>query len=61
MNECYQCKYRRNVPGDCHSSCINPDPKMTGMEHGIKMGWFFYPVNFDPTWKTKDCSNFESK
>ena len=60
--ECYQCKHRGNVPGDVyHSSCVNPDPNMTGHKHGIKMGWFFYPINYDPTWKTKDCANFESK
>lgn len=23
-NKCYSCKYRRNVPGDCHSSCEHP-------------------------------------
>lgn len=21
---CYNCKYRRNVPGDAHSSCVHP-------------------------------------
>jgi len=21
---CYDCKYRRNVPGDAHSSCVHP-------------------------------------
>jgi hypothetical protein len=21
---CYECKYRGNVPGDCHSSCHHP-------------------------------------
>ena len=59
INECYQCKYRRDIPGDCHSACVNPDPEMTANPHGIKMGWFFYPLNFDPVWKTKLCNNFE--
>jgi hypothetical protein len=59
MNECYQCKHRRNVPGDMHISCVKPDPDMTGREHGIRNNWFLYPVCFDPTWKTKDCVNFE--
>lgn len=22
--DCYQCKYRRDLPGDCHSSCAHP-------------------------------------
>lgn len=24
MNECYKCKYRGTVPGDCHSCCKHP-------------------------------------
>lgn len=24
MPDCYQCKYRQNIPGDCHSSCNAP-------------------------------------
>ena len=60
-NDCYKCKHRRNVPGDAHIRCVNPDTKMTGDPHGIKMGWFFYPLVFDPTWMTKQCDNFEEK
>jgi len=60
-NECHLCKNKRNVPGDCHIKCIKPDKKMTGNEHGIREGWFLYPFNFDPTWKTKMCNNFESE
>ena len=58
--ECYDCKHRRSIPGDAHSNCSKPDRNMTGNPHGIKNGWFFYPFNFDPVWKTKLCSNFES-
>ena len=61
MNECYSCKHKRNVPGDCHVECAKPDPRMTGNPHGMANGWFIYPLLFDPTWKTKDCSNFEEK
>jgi len=60
MSECYGCAHRRRIPGDAHTRCSNPDPEMTGEEHGIKNGWFAYPVNFDPTWKTKLCSNHEA-
>jgi hypothetical protein len=59
MNECYSCVHRRNVPGDCHIACALPDPHMTGNAHGIERGWFFYPLLFDPTWKTKLCANWE--
>jgi len=61
INECYSCKYRRSIPGDAHSQCINPDPKMTGREGGIRNGWFYYPINFDPVWKQKECNNYETK
>ena len=59
--ECYSCKHKRNVPGNAHILCANPDPEMTGDPHGIKNGWFIYPILFDPCWKTKMCSNFEEK
>ena len=61
MDECYACEHRRDVPGDCHIQCVNPDPAMTGNEHGIRRGWFYYPLLFDPVWKTKDCANFSAK
>lgn len=60
-NECYSCKHKRTIPGDAHLKCVNPDPKMTGNKYGIAGGWFMYPLNFDPTWKAKDCSNYETK
>ena len=31
-----------------------------GNEHGIKSGWFMWPVNFDPVW-LENCDGFESK
>lgn len=61
MEECYSCEHRRTIPGDAHTLCSNPDPEMTGDEHGIKSGWFAYPYNFDPVWKTKLCSNYEPR
>lgn len=57
--ECGQCRHRRNIPGDEHIACANPDPDMTGHPHGIGRGWFLYPLNFDPAWKTKRCANFQ--
>ena len=58
---CYNCQNKRNVPGDAHISCVNPDRAMTGHQHGIDKGWFMYPLNFDPTWMTKECNNFKEK
>jgi len=61
MNECYSCEHKRSIPGDCHIQCANPDRNMKGNTHGIANGWFMYPFNFDPTWKTKDCANYQEK
>lgn len=76
--DCYQCLYRRNIPGDTHSACAHPDAMRTiavavsgvslggnllyvsGAQHGVKMGWFFWPFNFDPIWLEK-CSGFKNK
>ena len=57
-NECYSCRERREVPGDAHIRCARPDPEMTGNQHGIDHGWFYYPLLFDPVWKTKLCDNY---
>ena len=75
--DCYKCKYRRDLSGDCHSQCgvfgtgslqmvafamyVNCDEKgVVGDPHGIKNGWFNWPLNFDPTWLEK-CSYYEPK
>lgn len=59
--ECWDCEYKEEVPGNAHIQCRKPDSEMTGDPHGIRMGWFFYPLLFDPIWKTKSCSNFKVK
>lgn len=58
--ECYTCVHRRSIPGDAHSFCSKPDLEMKGNPHGIKSGWFFYPINFDPVWKEKLCNNYKT-
>jgi len=59
--KCYQCKHKRNVPGDAHISCSKSDPQVRGDSHGIKNGWFIYPFVFDPIWMIVECQNFEAK
>lgn len=59
-NECYHCKHKREVPGNAHISCNNPDKNMRGYEHGIRNGWFMYPLLFDPVWKLDFCSNYSN-
>lgn len=31
-----------------------------GNPHGIRKGWFMWPVNFDPVW-LESCDGFEQK
>ena len=59
--ECNHCKNKRTLAGETHIACAKADPEMVGHEHGIKMGWFSYPFNFDPVWKAKRCNKFEEK
>ncbi len=59
MNECWSCEHKRTVPGNAHISCVKPDAGMKGNPHGIRNGWFIYPMLFDPTWKEKTCVNFK--
>jgi hypothetical protein len=86
---CYECKFRGEVPGSAHSCCKHPgsgndgDPfiklmaifagvgrhapignhegirklNIRGNPHGIRMGWFNWPYNFDPTW-LENCDGF---
>lgn len=54
---CYECINAREVPGNAHILCAKPCA-MTGDPHGIRKGWFMYPLLFDPTWRTSECPNF---
>lgn len=58
--DCYECKFRRNFPGDAHSSCANVHATVAGDPHGIENGWFFWPFNFDPVWLIS-CDSFTQK
>jgi len=57
---CVTCAHKRSVPGNAHIQCARPDPGMRGDPHGVRNGWFFYPLVFDPVWRTRECGNFES-
>lgn len=57
---CYECKYRGELVGDAHSACHNLIANVKANPHGVKNGWFFHPVNFDPTWLEK-CDGFKQK
>lgn len=65
-NECYFCKHRGTVFGSVHSSCKrkfienNLKPPQ-GDSYGKRMGWYYFPINFDPVWKTEKCEGYEQK
>ena len=61
VNNCRGCAHMRTILGNCHIRCVNPDPDMTGSDHGIRNGWFAYPWIFDPIWMESKCKNFEPK
>jgi hypothetical protein len=58
--DCYSCIYRESVPGDAHSACRNSNAKVAANPHGIKMGWFMWPWNFDPVWLTS-CNGYKRR
>ena len=81
---CYECRWRGDLPGDAHSCCNHPALKagngaaqwialqafyvsgqfepwnVTADPHGIKNGWFLWPINFDPIWLLS-CDGFQWK
>ena len=59
ITECYLCKHKEDVPGNCYIKCNKPDSNMIGDKIGIKYNCFSYPFLFDPKWKTKFCDNYQ--
>ena len=55
--DCYKCVHRLEVPGSAHSRCNNHEAKVAGNQHGARMGWFNWPLNYDPTWLVS-CDGF---
>jgi len=45
--------------GGCEGGIFSP-LNIEGDRHGIKQGWFNWPINFDPIW-LKNCDGFEEK
>ena len=67
--DCYKCIHRRDLAGDAHSQCQHPKASIAymagvpsplnikGDSHGIRNGWFMWPMNYDPIW-LKNCDGF---
>jgi hypothetical protein len=56
---CYNCVHRLTVAGSAHSRCNNHQAIVGGNPHGIKNGWFMWPLNFDPAWLVS-CDGYSS-
>ena len=59
MLPCSGCAYREEIPGDAHSRCAydwRGHARPTGDPHGVRMGWFSFPLNYDPTWGPNECA-----
>lgn len=56
---CYKCIHRRDLIGDCHSSCVSKTAHVKGNPVGLRGGWFSWPYNFDPVWLL-ECDSYES-
>lgn len=57
---CYDCVHMLALPGDAHIRCNNHSAKVLGDAHGIRNGWFRWPVNFDPVWLLS-CDGFSTE
>ena len=58
MLPCADCAYREAVPGSAHIACARRwtvDPAPRGRAHGVRNGWYTFPVEFDPTWGPERC------
>lgn len=63
---CYNCVYKGSVAGSAHISCGynftkagKPFPE--GDEHGVKNGWYIFPVCYDPVWMIDKCEGFSTE
>ena len=58
MLPCYSCAYKDEVPGSAHIRCRllwTTERRPEGAPHGVRNGWFIFPLNYDPTWGPNEC------
>jgi len=46
--------------GVCDDSSARHKLNIQANPHGVKMGWFMWPMNFDPIW-LENCDGFKEK
>ena len=47
-------RHKGNLPDEVK------DFNIVANSHGVKQGWFFWPMDFDPVW-LNNCDKFETK
>ena len=61
VDPCYKCEHERKIEGSSYVRCEKPDYSLLADQHGVDMGYFNYPNNYDPIWKSSVCKNFKLK
>lgn len=66
QTDCYKCGYKGDNPGSTNIRCKFNWKKSEfsypkGNPHGIKKGWWIFPLNYDPTWMIEECPVFGTK
>jgi hypothetical protein len=57
--DCTKCDHCQSISGNEHKKCNNLKAIVKGNNYGVKMGWFFWPVNYDPVWLIS-CNGFSN-
>ena len=60
---CWTCGYKKNIPGDCHISCVRLFDDVQPPKAKIVQGgrWYHFPMNFDPVWQEEKCMGWAEK
>ena len=64
--KCFECAYKGAKPGDAHTRCKYDWSKSKfmmprGNPHGIRHGWYMFPLNYDPVWMQEECQAFATE
>lgn len=65
-NKCQTCAYRGSIPGNAHIKCTFAFSKSehefpSGNPHGVRNGWYEFPICFDPVWMIEECQAYSEE
>ena len=56
-HDCWDCAYKRSIPGNAHVSCIRKWEDVSPPR--ARQTWYYiFPFNFDPTWQDEFCQGW---